>query len=425
MRTPKDWTKNLKDGIITEDMLGAALYSVNKRAKNWRDKKREYQTYRYAVHDYAGQAEAQEQAMYAKKELLLSLVQPLCVHEESYGFERNRVYNFEDTYSTKNLTAIYNGLIAHTGYFHKRGRGYDYDDDYDDFYDDNIVTFADLEDRKQEKTRSYVYYVVGDYSFHSPITEEQKAKYRNLPSYFVGRILTDGHDIEDLVSVQFVDKMIALVQSGQYQYRPADLTEQEQNARLQKCCQGAVSKEKYYADAIQDQIEENIYGFQDYIFEYMSRELKSRSHEVLAQQKEEIVQEYRTFAETEIKQPCVKCLQALADNDLQTAFTLAGAIRRAGQHLRSLPEPKAYCNASLRSEILSDSLKRFGGKASVSVSDLVTAYPDTEYLNACAESAIRHEAAAAAFAEVEDKYHKTLTAVKNRKRELKQARKHK
>lgn len=122
---------------------------------------------------------------------------------------------------------------------------------------------------------------------------------------------------------------------------------------------------------------------------------------------------------------CSNCLQALADNDLQTAFTLAGAIKRAGQHLRSIPEPKAYCNEPLQHEILSDSLKRFGGKPSISVSDLVTAYPDNDYLSAWAESACRREAAAAAFAEVEAKYHKTLTAVKNRKRELKQARKHK
>ena len=41
MKTPKEYTKNLKNGIITEDMIVDCLYSVNKRAKNYRDKERQ------------------------------------------------------------------------------------------------------------------------------------------------------------------------------------------------------------------------------------------------------------------------------------------------------------------------------------------------------------------------------------------------
>ena len=74
MKTPKEWSKNLKKRLVTEDMLEAALFSVNKRAKNWRDKKREYKRYRHADHDYAGEAETQEDRMYKKKDLLLSAV---------------------------------------------------------------------------------------------------------------------------------------------------------------------------------------------------------------------------------------------------------------------------------------------------------------------------------------------------------------
>lgn len=37
MKTPKSFSDNLKKKIITEDMLGACIYSVNKRAKNFRD----------------------------------------------------------------------------------------------------------------------------------------------------------------------------------------------------------------------------------------------------------------------------------------------------------------------------------------------------------------------------------------------------
>lgn len=37
METPRIYSRNIKKGIITRDMLEAALYSVNKRAKNCRD----------------------------------------------------------------------------------------------------------------------------------------------------------------------------------------------------------------------------------------------------------------------------------------------------------------------------------------------------------------------------------------------------
>ena len=42
MRTPAAYNNNLKNHIITMQMLVDCLYSSNKRAKNWRDKQREY-----------------------------------------------------------------------------------------------------------------------------------------------------------------------------------------------------------------------------------------------------------------------------------------------------------------------------------------------------------------------------------------------
>ena len=46
MITPKQYTKNLKDGIITTAMIEDCLFSVNKRAKNCRDKVNEYKGWR-------------------------------------------------------------------------------------------------------------------------------------------------------------------------------------------------------------------------------------------------------------------------------------------------------------------------------------------------------------------------------------------
>lgn len=64
MRTPKEYTDNLKKKIITENMLLDCLYSVNKRAKNYRDKEREYRQYyrrnRYAYDKYGNIDRCQE-----------------------------------------------------------------------------------------------------------------------------------------------------------------------------------------------------------------------------------------------------------------------------------------------------------------------------------------------------------------------------
>ena len=42
MKTPLEYTKNLKNHIITPQMLLDCIYSTNKRAKNWRVKEQEY-----------------------------------------------------------------------------------------------------------------------------------------------------------------------------------------------------------------------------------------------------------------------------------------------------------------------------------------------------------------------------------------------
>lgn len=45
MKTPYLYNKNIKNKILTDQMLAECIYSVNKRAKNFRDKAQEY---RYA-----------------------------------------------------------------------------------------------------------------------------------------------------------------------------------------------------------------------------------------------------------------------------------------------------------------------------------------------------------------------------------------
>ena len=87
MRTNSEYQKNLRNKIITTSMLEDALFSVNKRAKNYRDAKREC---RYSQ-KYYNSAEGKEQKFYEKKDKLLKLIEPICIHKEFMGYETVRV----------------------------------------------------------------------------------------------------------------------------------------------------------------------------------------------------------------------------------------------------------------------------------------------------------------------------------------------
>ena len=80
MRTPKEYTNNIKNHIITKQMLLDCLYSSNKRAKNWRDKEREY---RHSYDYYGNEEKAREQknAYYEQKDIMLSILHPVCIHK--------------------------------------------------------------------------------------------------------------------------------------------------------------------------------------------------------------------------------------------------------------------------------------------------------------------------------------------------------
>ena len=146
MRTPKEYTKNLENGIVTEQMLCDVLYSYNKRAKNWRDKKRQYK-HSYATNSYIwfNTARENEQKYYDYKSELLNLLEPECIHEEV----------LENDYET---------LIQY-----------------------------------------YLLYVVGDHSFHHPIHKSEISKWPNLKVVRIEQLMTHGTTGDKLLSVQFAD----------------------------------------------------------------------------------------------------------------------------------------------------------------------------------------------------------------------------
>ena len=215
MRTPKEYSENLKKRLITAAMLEDCLYSVNKRAKNYRDNKREARNYRYGKLDYAALNEAKEQEFYRMKEELLSVLTPICIHKEFAGYERIRVKETDPQYYELMLQK---GLSGEIVWFNSYIEYDDFDNldlDFDSY--ERKVYFFDYVDRTKPTFRWYLYYQIGEHTFHSPIAEGDVEKYSaNLPVVEIGRIITDGHEPSDLVSVQFVEKVLNLIKSGDY-----------------------------------------------------------------------------------------------------------------------------------------------------------------------------------------------------------------
>lgn len=216
MRTPSVWIKNLDKQIITEDMLEASLISVNKRAKNYRNKKREYrQKYRYAYHDYGATAEKQQDLMYLYKEKLLSICTPVCLHQEFAGYPRVRHYDYEPDFAESIFQAVKNNKIVWINSY--------YDNDNDDF-DINEqdtgkeVWFFDIIDEEHPESRWYLYYTVGSSTFHHPIPEDNVNSWieKGLKVIKIPTLTTDGEDINDLISLQFVKKLLTVIDNGSY-----------------------------------------------------------------------------------------------------------------------------------------------------------------------------------------------------------------
>ena len=160
MRTPKEYTDNLKKKTITESMLLDCLYSVNKRAKNYRDKERGYRQYyrgnRYAYDKYGNvdRCQVMKEEYYSQKEKLLSVLEPTCIHKEFIGYKRIRIYDYEPEYR-KNL------------------KNFVWENCFFDPEEDREVWFGDVEDKKHPE---YHYYCSTILMVQKPSTPRSKKK---------------------------------------------------------------------------------------------------------------------------------------------------------------------------------------------------------------------------------------------------------
>lgn len=197
MRTPKEYIDNLKKKIITEEMLGVSLYSVNKRAKNYRDKERSYRKSRYDVYDNEEKNRERKESYYKIKEQLLSVLIPTCIHKEAHK-QKRRYYEYECDLHSFNPEDVVN---------------------QNEYYDRDLGEYVQFVDVQETDYRYYLYYKLGDYSFHTPINNDDELKIllelHDVEE--VSEIVTSGKMITDLISMNFVHKLLAVIESGEYQ----------------------------------------------------------------------------------------------------------------------------------------------------------------------------------------------------------------
>ena len=213
MKTPPQYIKNLKNKIITEEMLINCLYSSNKRAKNHRDKASEYRDYfrsnRFAYDKYSNieKFNLKKEEYYRQKDVLLSIVQPTCIHKEHFGYEKRRIYDFESNYRKKKKKFIWENCFF-------------------DEKEKKEVQFGDILNYSKPIYHYYLFYDLnGTKTFHSPINESEIEDY-DLDIVDIDLNQTEGHEIDKLISNQFVKKVISLIKSGEYTYIPGKQIEQ-------------------------------------------------------------------------------------------------------------------------------------------------------------------------------------------------------
>lgn len=187
MKTPKEYQDNLKQGIITEEMFTNCLYSVNKRAKNYRDKAQEYKLrYNRRYHVAVDSQYDKINEFYGLKDRLLKHLKPKCIHKQFVGYETKRVYSYQTEYYNQEGKNI---VWENCYYNRDEGEVYFY------YYETDI-----------KKYLYFLYYELTTRSFHTPIKnpKESNLEIIEIDSDFT----TYGEDPKYLLSPQFVRKVI-------------------------------------------------------------------------------------------------------------------------------------------------------------------------------------------------------------------------
>ena len=203
MKTPKLYNDLINEKKITNEIIAECVYYVNKRAKNYRDKIKEYKNGSFHQHLESNIEKVEEEMgkYYQLKEEFLKVFTTNLIHKQFIGEKKKRVYSYEKNYE-KLLKEKNNDIFWKNSY-------YDYDKDMEiEFFDYHLGT---------KKYLYFLYCEIGEYSFHSPVSEKIAESNTELEIQEIDEnFKTHGSKIEGLLSMQFVKKVLELLQSEDY-----------------------------------------------------------------------------------------------------------------------------------------------------------------------------------------------------------------
>lgn len=196
MKPPKEYLKNLKHHTITEKMLSDCIYSINNRALNSRDNEYKYTNYIPDTYGNANKYRKKKLEYYNMKRVLLSILEPSHI-QKGEVLQRKRTYDYEEGYEE---------ILKSGNYVNNSG-----------FYDPERKEHVEFVVQMIPQTVYYLVYQVGNCSFRLPIQQSDVIRRPDLDVKDAGRIPPVYGDITvDMLSVQFVEKVLKLVKSGNY-----------------------------------------------------------------------------------------------------------------------------------------------------------------------------------------------------------------
>lgn len=207
MKPPKEYLKNLKHHTITEQMLSDCLFSVNNRALNSRDSEYKYTHYVPDTYGNANKYRKKKLEYYGMKKVLLSVLEPSHI-QKGEVLQRKRTYDYEEGYED---------ILKSGNYVNNSG-----------FYDPDRKEHVEFVVQMIPETVYYLTYTLSNRTFRVPLEEFEIKQYPDLEVVDVGRITPVYGDITaDMLSVQFVEKILLLIKNRNYTLIFENNTEQE------------------------------------------------------------------------------------------------------------------------------------------------------------------------------------------------------
>lgn len=207
MKPPKEYLKNLKNHTITEKMLSDCLFSINNRALNSRDNEYKYTHYIPDPYGNANKYRKKKQEYYSMKKVLLSILEPAHI-QKGEVLQRKRTYDYEEGYEE---------ILESGNYVNNSG-----------FYDPDRKEHVEFVVQMIPETVYYLTYTLSNRTFRVPLEESEIKQYPDLEVVDVGRITPVYGDITaDMLSVQFVEKILLLIKNRNYTLIFENNTEQK------------------------------------------------------------------------------------------------------------------------------------------------------------------------------------------------------